>query len=345
MYWNHPCPYMKSPVIDAFECNRNTFQNPALEVAVAAFAYSLMFYLAYDWIDVKRPRVKLQEAQRAVGDDQPLFEDDESEFFLNSQTQYQKLKNNDMSYWIWLTLVIFIVFLVSYASMYVGSNSLDQVLFALTLGYGLFCVYYYYFKDMVCERAILVSEKMMETSKILMYICIHILLMVVFVLASRYYYSVKTKDYVVNPEWIEEHKKQCGSLKFPSFFDKEMLYIYRFIYLDLGLAIGITLDSLLLGGTRVDFNHPRKSDNSLPIVAFLIRFVLTLGWVVLCCLLGSFYLEMLVHQKLFLLAIPYFVCGLGLTTFLKYIFHLFKATRAEVHPIPFTNAVELRRAN
>lgn len=124
-----------------------------------------------------------------------------------------------------------------------------------------------------------------------------------------------------------------------------MLYIYRFLYLDLGLVIGIALDSLLLGGTRIDYNHPRKSDNSIPVVGFLIRFVLSLGWILLCCLLGSYYIEMLVHQKLFLQAIPYFLCGLGLTTFLKYFFHLFKATRAEIHPIPGTSAVELRRAD
>ena len=119
MYWSHPWPYMKSTKIDAFECDRNSFQNPALEVAVAAFAYSLMFYLAYDWIEVRRPRVKLPDAQRAAGDGQPLFEDDESEYFLHAESRYQRAKNNDFSYWMWLSLVIFIVFLVSYASLFI----------------------------------------------------------------------------------------------------------------------------------------------------------------------------------------------------------------------------------
>lgn len=345
MYWSHPCPYMKSAQISAIECDRNSFQNPALEVAIAAFAYSMMFYLAYDWIEVRRPRVKLPDAQRAAGDGQPVFEDDESEYFLHDESRYQRAKNNDFSYWVWLSLVIFIVFLVSYASIYIGSNSLDQVLFALTLGYGLFCVYYYYLKDFMCERATKISEKMIDLPKILISTVIHIVVVAIFLLASRYYYSVKNRDFVVNPEWINQHKISCGTLRYPSFYDKEMLYIYRFLYLDLGIVIGMALDAILLGGTRIDYNHPRKADNNVPVVGFLIRFLLTLGWIVLCCLVGSYYFEMLVHHKQFLHALPYFICGLGLTTFLKYIFHLLKATRAEIHPIPGTSAVELRRAD
>jgi hypothetical protein len=79
---------------------------------VSAFAYSLMFYLAYDWIEIKRPRVKLSEEKRAAinRENQPLFEDEEPEYFLSDGSRYQKAKNNEFSFWVWLTLVIFIVF-------------------------------------------------------------------------------------------------------------------------------------------------------------------------------------------------------------------------------------------
>ena len=169
MFWSHPSPYMKSDKIDAFECDRNSFQNPALEVAISAFAYSLMFYLAFDWIEIKRPRVRISAEKRVINKDeiQPVFEDEEPEYFLSDGSKYQKAKRNELSFWIWLTFTIFIVLTIAYSSMYIGSNSLDQVLFALTLGYGFFFVYYYYFKDMVWERVIKVSEKMIETSEIL----------------------------------------------------------------------------------------------------------------------------------------------------------------------------------
>ena len=160
---------------------------------------------------------------------------------------------------------------------------------------------------------------------------------------ARYYYFVKNKDYVVNPSWVNEHNKQCNSLPFPSFFDKELLYIYDFLYLDLGVALGVTFDSLFLDGTRVDYNQPRKSENKAPLISFIVRLVFTLGWIFITIWLGTYYLKMMVHHNLFLLAIPYFICGLGLTSFWKYMFMFMDGTRNEIYPIASTNAVELRK--
>jgi hypothetical protein len=186
---------------------------------------------------------------------------------------------------------------------------------------------------------------MIEKSKVIIFAVAHTIIIGLLILGARIYYSMKNQDYVVNPTWIEEHKKQCSSLPFPSFFDKEILTIYNFLYLDLGVFLGLVIDSLLLNGTRVDYNHPRVEDNKVPFIGVIIRFAITIGWVLLNLWVGTYYLSMLVHHQLYLLAIPYFICGLGLTTFLKYIFQLFKATRTEIYPIAGTNAVELRRAD
>lgn len=148
MYWNDPAPYMDRETIDAFECNQDTFQNPSLEVTISAFTYSLMFYLAFDWIDILRPRQQVPEKRDQLNrDGDKVFEDEEDEYFLSPSTSYQKTKENAFMFWAILAILIYVVFLIAYAGMYIGSQSFDQVLFGMTLGYGFFCVVFYYLKD------------------------------------------------------------------------------------------------------------------------------------------------------------------------------------------------------
>lgn len=305
----------------------------------------MIFYLAYDWLDVNRPRVKIIRQNNANNEEQLVFEDQETDFFLHQESTYQKIKDRDVSFWAFLTLVIYLIFLIAYASMYIGSNSIDQVLFAMTLGYGIFCVWYYFLKDIICERTTLVSEKMLPNATILGSAAFHVVLIVLFIILARVFYYYENKGYIVNPLWKAEHAKNCGQLPFPSFFDKELLRVYNFLYLDLGLMIGLVVDALLLGGTRIDYNQLRRAEQRNPLVGFILRLFITVCWVLLCVWGGVYFLGLLIHQWLFVLAIPYFICGLGLTTFLKYIFKLLGATRPDIYPIPDVKAVELRKAN
>jgi len=91
----------------------------------------MIFYLAYDWIDINRPRVKLNQGAGRDRENQPIFEDQEPEWFLSDGSSYQKSKANNLGFFLWLALVFYIVFLVGYAAMYLGINSFDQVLLAL----------------------------------------------------------------------------------------------------------------------------------------------------------------------------------------------------------------------
>lgn len=343
MYWNDPAPYMDRDYISALECNQNTFQNPSLEVTISAFAYSMMFYLAYDWVDIRRPRVRTTQGAGREG--QPLFEDQEPEWFLSDGTSYQKNKANDFGFWLWLAVLIYIVFLVGYSAMYNGINSFDQVLFALCIGYGFFCIIYYFFKDFCVESLVKVSEKMVPSSSVLGSLVVHLIITGLFLAGARFYYGYQMTDYTVNPKWKSEHKDQCGLLAFPSFFDKELFNVYKFIYLSMGVAVGTAFDSLVLGGTRIDYNQVRSSEDRNPLLAFLLRAFITIGWILLTVLGGEYLLKMIIHRWLFVLALPYALCGFGLFTFLKYVFNLLGSTRAEIHPIPDVSAVELRRAD
>ena len=136
MIWNDPAPYMDRENINAFECDQNTFQTPSLEVLLAAVAYSGMFYLAYDWIDVFRPRVKKNNRNTAQpSNNDAVFEDQDEDYFLHDRSSYQTTKANDFTFWAWLSLAIFLVFAVGFASMYLGINTIDQVFYAASLGY------------------------------------------------------------------------------------------------------------------------------------------------------------------------------------------------------------------
>jgi hypothetical protein len=328
MYWNDPAPYMDRETIDAFECNQDTFQNPSLEVTISAFTYSLMFYLAFDWIDILRPRQQVPEKRDQLNrDGDKVFEDEEDEYFLSPSTSYQKTKENAFMFWAILAILIYVVFLIAYAGMYIGSQSFDQVLFGMTLGYGFFCVVFYYLKDWACEKYIMVSEKIYTTTQSSIFLLINMVFLGLLLLAIRLVYHFQTKDFTVNPKWKSEYKDECGVLTFPSFFDKEMSYAYNFLALSFGVTLGIAVDSILLGGTRVDYNQLRKSEGRNPLLGFIFRVVITVGWGMLNLWGFVSLLQLLVHHSLWPLAIPYFIFGFGLFTFIKYMFKLVGATR------------------
>ena len=302
MFWNDPAPFMDKESIDAKECNQNTFQTPTLEVALAAFAFSMMFYLAYDWIDIVRPRVKRNDRNTIQGASNPTdYEDEANDYFLHESSDYQQIKENDFSYWAILAAIFNIVFLIAFSSMYLGLNTLDQVLYAMLIGYGVFCVVYFFVKDWAIQRYILISEKMIPSSQIIMTSIQQIALIVILLVLTRVYYSFQIDGFTVNPKWKSEFLDDCGFLAFPSFFDKEMSMVYNFLYLDLGVVIGLVFDSLILGGTRTDYNQLRASEERNSLVGFIFRFVITIGWVLLCVFGLGALLNMLVHHWLFVL--------------------------------------------
>jgi hypothetical protein len=282
MFFNDPAPYMDRNYIIPMECDQNTFQNPSLEVGLSAFAYSMMFYLAFDWVDVNRPRVKITDRNDIrTQEGESVFEDQQPGFFLSDDTTYQKTKADDFKFWLILALLIYLVFNIAYSAMYIGVNTFDQVLFAMTLGYGFFCIVYYYFRDAACESLLKSSEKMVPSSRVMLSCLGYSAMLAVAAIGIRIYYYYMTKGFTVNPKWKSNHLDDCGHLGFPSFFDKELFFAYKFVYLAIGVMVGIGFDSLVLGGTRVDYNQLRTSEDRNPTVGFILRLVITIAWVLL----------------------------------------------------------------
>lgn len=345
MYFNDPAPYMHKSFIKAGQCDQNTFQSPSLEVGISAFAYSMIFYLAYDWIDIPMPKVPAERAPANRGDNVQVFENDDRDFFLNDETTYQKTKANDFSYWMYLALLIFLVFMIAFSDMYLGINSFEQVFLAMNLGYGLFCVMYYYFKDGATDRAIKVSERIVSTQKVILYFVLNLVFIVIGLIVAKVIYHYLVKDFYVNPKWQAQHFKNCGELPAISFFDKELTFVYQFLFLSLGVQLGITIDSILLGGTKVDYNQLRKSEDRNPLVGFIVRLIITVAWVLLCLWGVPILLKMLTSSLLFIFALPYFFCSLGMYSFLKYVFKILGATRPNIYPREDMHAVGLRKAD
>lgn len=343
MYYSDPAPYMDREYIDTYECDQNTFQNPSLEVALACYGYSMLFYLAYDWRDIERPRTRLTQAS-GDREGQALFEDQEPEWFLSDNSPWAKRRADDISFWIWLTLVIYLNFLIAYAAMYSGRNSFDQVLFGMMIGYGFMCIFYYVLKDEWTRDLTKTSEHRETRWRIASWYVQHTIVIIVCIGSAKLLYHYQKKDYTINPRWKSNHRDDCGLLPYPSFFDKEMLMVYRFMYLNLGVVLGYGFDSLVLGGTRIDFNQLRSSEGKNPVLGFIIRFVLMGGWILLNVWGFQSLMNMVVHKWLFLQAIPYFTAGFPLLSFMKYPFKLLGATRDEIYAPNDMGAVQLRQA-
>eukprot|EP00343_Euplotes_focardii_P003621 CAMPEP_0205811902 /NCGR_PEP_ID=MMETSP0205-20121125/16182_1 /ASSEMBLY_ACC=CAM_ASM_000278 /TAXON_ID=36767 /ORGANISM="Euplotes focardii, Strain TN1" /LENGTH=61 /DNA_ID=CAMNT_0053091697 /DNA_START=375 /DNA_END=557 /DNA_ORIENTATION=- len=61
----------------------------------------MIFYLAYDWIDIIRPKIKKMERTTMQGNNEIIYEEEDQDYFLHSSSSYQESKSNDLSYWIW----------------------------------------------------------------------------------------------------------------------------------------------------------------------------------------------------------------------------------------------------
>lgn len=186
---------------------------------------------------------------------------------------------------------------------------------------------------------------MVPASQIIGMNIVHLIVCLLMAGGTRLVYYYQIQGFSVNATWKEQHRDDCGKLPFPSFFDKELLISYRFIFFNYGIALGYVLDSVLFNGTRIDYNQVRTSEGQSPIISFFIRFIITMIWVVLNLWLFQGLINLVVHKWFFLLAVPYFTMGLGIFGFLKYPFYILGATRPEIHPVPAIKAVELRRAD
>lgn len=185
----------------------------------------------------------------------------------------------------------------------------------------------------------------MPYSKVLGMHVAHLVVCVLMAVGAKILYSYQIKSFTVNPTWKAQHRDDCGKLPYPSFFDKELLIAYRFTLLNYGIALGYVLDSVILGGTRIDYNQVRASEGQSPAVSFIIRFCITLFWIILNIGPVQMLINLIVHSWFILHAIPYFTMGLGIYGLLKYPFHLLGATRPEIYPIPAMSAVGLRKAD
>lgn len=91
--------------------------------------------------------------------------------------------------------------------------------------------------------------------------------------ARTYIISAFNKMDDVPPEWVLAFEKQCGKPTSPHWFYFHLRMIYQYSLFFIGIALGVTFDSLVLGGTIIFFN--KTSEENYPLKGIL-------RWLIIC---------------------------------------------------------------
>jgi len=87
----------------------------------------------------------------------------------------------------------------------------------------------------------------------------------------------------VPPEWVLAFERQCGKPSTPHWYYFHLRSIYTFCLFFGGIILGVTFDSLLLGGTIVSYNKTIGEEYPLKgiarwILAVLVFYAFMFGW-------------------------------------------------------------------
>jgi len=127
----------------------------------------------------------------------------------------------------------------------------------------------------------------------------------------------------VPPEWVLAFEKQCGKARHPHWFYLHLRNIYGLGLFFGGIVLGVTFDSLFLGGTIVQ--HNKTTEDNWPLYGVVRWIILSIFWY------GSYWLwEYLVPgsmSNLWIKKLWMCLCAFFIFTVFKYLFNAFKLTK------------------
>lgn len=77
----------------------------------------------------------------------------------------------------------------------------------------------------------------------------------------------------VPPEWVLAFEKQCGKPVSPHWFYHHLRNIYQYCLFFGGIVLGVTFDSLVLGGTIIYYN--KTNEENYPLKGII-------RWLIIC---------------------------------------------------------------
>jgi len=169
--------------------------------------------------------------------------------------------------------------------MAIGSNSLDQVILGSSIGIAI-CFTWFMLRDEASVLFIKLSEHVEFWQEKLRVIIFTIVCLIIFFVTAffAHYWVIhmfnKAED--VPPDWVLEYENQCGRVKHPAFYYLHLQRIYNYLFFFVGVVLGVTIDSLLLGGTIVNYNIHNEMDMSIKGLRGLGRWLIAIGIWYLC---------------------------------------------------------------
>jgi len=252
VYYRDGRPFYMSEGIRALDCTQSNFGRPDGHIFSVATVLTLIFLSYFDPHDIRGSAELLYRNRDGSFDDTD-----------KKDTQHNKNRNSALFFGIWAFLLGLLVVLGWICELMTGSNSLDQLIFGSTLCVG-FSLFWYLLRDEITMFYLRVSEHVYELH--------HKIRIVVFFLAGVIIFfgiMYGSRTFIINafnkmddvpPEWVLAFEKQCGKPASPHWFYFHLRNIYQYSLFFGGIVLGVTFDSLVLGGTIVLYNKTNEEE-------------------------------------------------------------------------------------
>lgn len=257
-------PFYLVESIEAYDCEDKDFGRPSGHVLSSATIFILIYLQYFDPHDIRGSSEILR--RRADGTY------DNSDMLDRPHFTHRRNRTLQLVFAIALAVVVVLGWL---AEIMGGSNSLDQVLLGSSLGLGI-CLSWYLLRDELSIFFIRISEQVEFWSEkiwVIVYFLVGIAITLILMLWAHYWVIAefnKAKD--VPPEWVLIYEQKCGKVKHPTFYYLHLKNTYAYMLLFLGCILGVTFDSLVLGGTMINYNKTNEITEeqfNFPIKGFL----------------------------------------------------------------------------
>lgn len=179
---------------------------------------------------------------------------------------HYKNRNSGLHLFVWGFLLGLLIILGWLCDLMSGSNTLDQLIFGTSLTVGL-TLSWYLLRDELTMFYLRVSEHVFElhhrVRTAIFFLTGSIVFFLIMYGSRTYILNAFNKMDDVPPEWVLAFEKQCGKPVPPHWFYHHLRNIYQYCLFFGGIVLGVTFDSLFLGGTIVYYN--KTSEEHYPV--------------------------------------------------------------------------------
>lgn len=254
VYYKEGRPYylQKDNTIQPFDCEDKDFGSPSGHILSSACILILIYLQYFDPHDIR-------------GSAELVYRRFDKTYDEAGRDEYQHPRNRRSPTAAKIGMAILAVVMIFgwIHELISGGNSLDQIVFGTSLGFGMVFTWYL-MRNVVSIFFLKVSEQVDDISEKIRVIVFGVVAILVAILLGYLcrWYTIREFNIMddVPPEWVLEYERECGRVQHPAWFYLHLQNIYRYLLFFLGTSLGVVFDSLVLGGTIVTYNKTHETD-------------------------------------------------------------------------------------